>query len=427
VRLDPGATFGRYTIVSLLGEGGMGSVYRALDTKLERPVALKLLRPDRIQDDSHERARGAERLLREAKAAATIAHGNAIAIYDVGEVDETPYIAMELVVGRSLRACIGDATVAIDVRVRWLIQTARALGAAHARGIVHRDVKPENVMLSEDGTIKVLDFGIASSYERSEVTTSTNWAPADYDEWFASFSRDGVLVGTPRYMSPEQLNGASLDGRAAQFSWGVMAYELLAGKPPWLGDTVSYTTLLDLLHKDPTPLEEVAPDVPSKIARAVHRALRKSADERFASMDELISALSPTTTSTTTSSARQWAVMLGVAVASGLGALWLRGSFMNGAPAASSTSTTSTVVATVAPPTMDVPASSPTLPIVDASTTVSTPIVLQVTAPSSKPSTPRDAGVRLTNESNVDAGNFTVVSTPSSGTAAPARFRDPGF
>lgn len=415
MRLDPGATFGRYTIVSLLGEGGMGSVYRAVDTKLERPVALKLLRPDRVKDDTFERAKGADRLLREARAAATITHGNAVAIYDVGEVEGTPYIAMELVVGRSLRACVGDSSVSIETRVRWLVDTARALAAAHARGIVHRDVKPENVMLAEDGAIKVLDFGIASSYGRTDAAaaTATNWAPSDYDEWFASFSRDGVLVGTPRYMSPEQLNGAPLDGRADQFSWGVMAYELLSGEPPWLGDTVSYATLLDLLHKDPTPIQRVAPALPSGLARAVHKSLAKSADERFASMDELILALSEPKPAKA-SNARQWFALAAVATVSGAGALWLGGSFSRTLPPAMSSAgpTTAQVIpAPLAPPTLAATSSAP-------------PMTMPSATPAARVVTSSRGKVESAPPVAADAA---AAPTATASATAPARFRSPGF
>ncbi len=388
----------------------MGSVYRAVDTKLERPVALKLLRPDRVKD-THERAKGADRLLREARAAATIAHANAVAIYDIGEVEGTPYIAMELVVGRSLRACIGDASVSIEARVRWLKDTARALGAAHARGLVHRDVKPENVMLGEDGTIKVLDFGIASSYGRAEVTTATNWAPSDYDEWFASFSRDGVLVGTPRYMSPEQLNGSALDGRADQFSWAVMAYELLSGTPPWLGDTVSYSTLLDLLHKEPAPLQQAAPHVPPLLARAVHKALSKAADERFASMDQLIKALDEPKTAPS-SHAKQWLVMAAVATVSGVSALWLGGSFSDTAKASAPSAQ---------------PASSQVIPAQATAPEVVAPLVATpkpsvLAVPQRVPTITQPRTIEVS-----DAGVVAVAPIASTSATAPARFRDPGF
>ena len=276
----PGETFDRYTLESVLGAGGMGVVYCAVDSKLRRRVALKVLRLDAASgsDGSDGRAR----LLREARAAAALDHANAVSVYDVGEVDGEPFIAMELVHGKSLRAFVGDESVSVDTRVRWLADAARALAAAHKRGLVHRDVKPENVMVrEEDGAIKVLDFGLAKP----------TIASSDVDSGLATVTQQGVVVGTPLYMAPEQLRGDSLDGRADQFAWGVMAYELLAGVSPWrkMGQGVSLA--LEILSSEPAPLVQVAPRVGRVVADVVTRALAKSADARFASMDEIAQAL----------------------------------------------------------------------------------------------------------------------------------------
>lgn len=267
----------------------MGAVYRAVDTRLERRIALKLLRPD---GDPDARARGATRLLHEARAAAALEHVNAVAVHDVGEVESTPYIAMELVVGRSLRSYVGDATVPIANRVRWLVDVAHALDAAHARGLVHRDVKPENVMIREDGTVKVLDFGIAWMPGRAAIEVTRAASRSDVIEaWRSTFTREGSLVGTPRYMSPEQIQGAPIDGRTDQFSWGVMAYELLTGKPPWLGDTSSLTTLFDIVDAEPVPLRRLAPAVSPAVDAVVQRTMRKGPEDRFPSMRAVVAAL----------------------------------------------------------------------------------------------------------------------------------------
>ena len=227
--LKPGDSFDRYTIERLLGQGGMGRVYSARDDKLRRPVALKLLRLT-SGDSKHTSEEGSALLLREARAAAALDHANAISIYDVGEVDGVPFIAMELVDGTPLRARIGDDSIPVDTRVRWLAEVARALAAAHARGLVHRDIKPENVMVRRDGTIKVLDFGIARPQAWSPDKKLSEGAPAfAADEW----KTESTLAGTPRYMAPEQLRRDQLDGRTDQFAWGVLAYELLTGKTPW--------------------------------------------------------------------------------------------------------------------------------------------------------------------------------------------------
>jgi serine/threonine protein kinase len=154
--LKPGDTFERYTIDAAIGQGGMGCVYRAHDSRLDRRVALKV-----ISEGAAARGDADARLLREARAAAALDHPNAVSIFDVGELDGSPYIVMELVSGRTLREAVGDASTPVATRAAWLGDVARALAAAHRRGLVHRDVKPENVMVRDDGVVKVLDFGIA--------------------------------------------------------------------------------------------------------------------------------------------------------------------------------------------------------------------------------------------------------------------------
>ena len=205
----------------------MGRVYRALDPSLGRRVALKVL----IADGKNETARGeaAARMMREARAAAAFMHPNVVAIYDVGQVEGAPFIAMELVTGTTLRACVGNAEISGTQKLAWLIDVARGLGAAHRAGLVHRDMKPENVMITADGVVKVLDFGIARRTEASAVEGSTPTQPAH----LASVTADGLAVGTPQYMAPEQLHASPLDGRCDQYAWGVMAYEMFSGQLPW--------------------------------------------------------------------------------------------------------------------------------------------------------------------------------------------------
>lgn len=270
----------------------MGSVYRAFDTKLQRRVALKLVRSD-APHGAASHARKQERLLREARAAAGIEHVNAIAIHDVGEVGDTTYIAMELVNGRSLREYVGDPGVPLETRLRWLLQAARALAAAHARGLVHRDVKPENVMVRDDGVAKVLDFGIAS-FGGGTLEPGSPGVPvggATAESWSTSLSVDGRFVGTPRYMSPEQLRGDPFDARADQFAWGVMAYELLAGQPPWDLQAMTLSALADAQEKDAAPVRQLAPEVPPPIARIVGRAIERDPSDRFDSMAAVVAAL----------------------------------------------------------------------------------------------------------------------------------------
>jgi serine/threonine protein kinase len=288
VPLLPGETFDRYVIEELLGEGGMGEVYRAVDGRLHRKVALKLLRNAGAIAGTDDGSKGAARMLREARAAAALDHPNAVSIFDVGEHDGAPYIAMELVRGSTLRSYVGNESVSMTRRVRWLTDIARALGAAHKRGLVHRDIKPENVMVRDDDAIKVLDFGIArQSTTRLDPTGATE--PAG----IATITGEGAIVGTPLYMAPEQMRGEKLDGRADQFSWGVVAYEVLTGRVPWHGGNSSYKVLAQILTQDVDPPSRIAPDVPPEVDAVVTRALAKKPDDRFASMEEIVLWLDP--------------------------------------------------------------------------------------------------------------------------------------
>jgi serine/threonine-protein kinase len=218
--LAVGDEFERYRIEAVLGQGGMGQVYRAYDSRLRRRVALKVLRKD-LDGAPADKAPGA-RLLREARAAAALSHPNIVSIFDVGQHGDVPYLAMELVSGRNLRAYVGDASIPLRTKLRWLVDVARALAAAHARGLVHRDVKPENVVVCEDGMVKVLDFGIASlavadaAPDGAAVTVQP--VAAEEPPISATSSTVSRVVGTPRFMSPEQLCGEPLDPRSDQFS-----------------------------------------------------------------------------------------------------------------------------------------------------------------------------------------------------------------
>ncbi|MDI3292072.1 serine/threonine-protein kinase [Polyangium sp. 15x6] len=278
--LSPAETFDRYVIEERLGEGAAGEVYRALDTRLRRKVALKVLRRD-PEMESEAWDRNVARMLREARSAASLTHPNIVAIYDVGEHEGVPFIAMELVAGKTLRSSIGR-DISQSERIELLLQVALALAAAHAVGVVHRDVKPENVMVREDGVAKVLDFGIARRLPGAVTNTQ--------DSGISRLSRltgDGSIVGTPAYMAPEQLLGHEIDARADQFSWGVMAFELLAGRLPFRTDGGGLGLVTSILNDEPRPLE----DAPEELAAIVRRTLAKSPDERFPSMEDLAEAV----------------------------------------------------------------------------------------------------------------------------------------
>ena len=291
--LKPGDRIERYVIDALLGAGGMGEVYRAHDERLQRSVALKILRVEAADSDGGPpSAKKAERMLREARTAAALDHPNVVAVFDVGQVEEpkalrgTTYIAMELIRGATLRAYIGDASIPVAKRVAWLAAIARALGAAHAAGLVHRDVKPENVMIREDGIIKVLDFGIA---KRSVPLAVGRDVPKEQHAP-GTLTEEGLVVGTPVYMAPEQMRGESLDGRADQFSWGVLGYELLAGRIPWTRDGGALGIVSQILSATPRSLRGEQ-GVPVHVAAVVMRALAKDRGARFASMEAVIDAL----------------------------------------------------------------------------------------------------------------------------------------
>ena len=279
----------------------MGKVYVARDTRLNRQVALKILHPASDaagpSDGSERTIEGAARLLREAQSAAALEHPNVVTIYAVGQVgadgEKCPFIAMELIKGRTLRSYCGDSSIPVAMRLRWLVDVARALGAAHKAGLVHRDIKPENVMVREDGVVKVLDFGLAKRTARTGVSTTSSTEA----QVLPSITAKGVAIGTPYYMSPEQMRNETLDGRADQFAWAVMAYELLSGHPTWGKDIDALELVSRILSDHPVPIRSLCDDVPHHVSEAITRAMSKRRGERFETTDALLAALerSPST------------------------------------------------------------------------------------------------------------------------------------
>ncbi|MBL8717113.1 MAG: DUF2378 family protein [Myxococcales bacterium] len=270
--LEVGAHFDRFRIEESLGAGGMGAVYRAFDTRLERQIALKLVRRDAL---GHDETSGdaVERMVREARAAAAIEHPNKVVVYDVGDIDGTPYIAMELVRGVTLRGFIGKPTPQLRERLAHMLAVARVLAVAHEAGVVHRDVKPDNVMLREDGVIKVLDFGLAQKK-----------GAVDYEE---------TVYGTLKYMSPEQVRGQPLDGAADQFAWAVTLFELLTGSIPWSDSAGNAGILAQVVSKPAPRLRERMPDLPGPLDDAIARALEKDPTRRFPSMHAVVASIEP--------------------------------------------------------------------------------------------------------------------------------------
>lgn len=279
--LAAGTIVHRYRVEGVLGNGGMGTVYIARDTHLDRQVALKLLSMGEAPtDDKDARAR----LVREARAAAAINHPHAVTIYDAGDSDHGPYIVMELVEGETLRKRVLEASD-LASKIAWLRQIAEALAAAHDRGLVHRDVKPENIMVRADDIVKVLDFGIARRVQTDADPSAPTLAP------FSTITQGGVPVGTPSYMAPEQLRGERVDSRTDQFAWGVVAYELLGGRLPWRTDGGQLGVVGSILADSPTPIEQLNPDVPPRLAYAISRALSKAPAQRYSDFNALLRSL----------------------------------------------------------------------------------------------------------------------------------------
>ena len=243
--LQAGDKVGRFIVEHVLGEGGMGIVYQARDEHLGRKVALKVVA-------TTGDAEASARVLREARVIAALDHPNAVIIHEGGEINGEPYIAMELVPGQNLRAFVDKPDPITAKRVRWLIEIARVLAAAHRSGIVHRDVKPENIMVRPDGRIKVLDFGIA---RRSGCAVDAAGPTAK--ALIPTVTASGGFVGTPMYTAPEILKGKAADGRSDQFSWAVLAYELLEGKAPWEAPD-ALGIVATMMSDPPKPMQSTA-------------------------------------------------------------------------------------------------------------------------------------------------------------------------
>lgn len=266
---EVGRRFGPYEIEARIGAGGMGSVYRARDPVLGRRVALKvMLRPDAEDPDDDGRAR----FLREARLLASMSSAGIVVVLDVGEVDGTPYLAMEWIDGQPLSVLL-RTPMSSAAALPLLTGIAQSLAAAHRQGVVHRDLKPANIVVGRDGRPTLVDFGIAKRARPAESPHPLTFA-----------TRDDLVLGTPSYMAPEQTSTANVDARADQFAWGVIAYEALAGlHPRHLVGAFPF--------EPPPPLATQCPELPVSVVTAVDRALAVDAAKRFASMDELLAGL----------------------------------------------------------------------------------------------------------------------------------------
>ena len=270
-----GKTLDHYQITEKLGEGGMGVVYKARDTHLDRFAAIKVLPPEKVSDPERKR-----RFIQEAKAASALNHPSIITIYDIDQADGVDFIAMEYVAGKTLDELIPRKGMRLSLALKYAVQIADALARAHGAGIIHRDLKPSNVMVDEHGLVKVLDFGLAKLTE----------AAAPEAETVSTRTGEGAIVGTVAYMSPEQAEGKRIDTRSDIFSFGSMLYEMLTGQRAFRGDTRA-STIASILKEEPKPISQVAEGLPRDAEKIVRRCLRKDPEHRFQTMADLRVAL----------------------------------------------------------------------------------------------------------------------------------------
>jgi len=280
-----GRTIQQYQLLEKLGAGGMGEIYKALDTRLNRTVAIKVLPSAKSGDPERRR-----RFLQEAQAASGLNHPSIITIHDVISDGDTEFMVMEYVQGKTLNDLIPKGGLRVPLLIKYALQMADALSAAHAAGIVHRDLKPANAMVTESGLVKVLDFGLAKLTDRGPVPDNT---ADDRTRTIATapMTVEGSILGTVSYMSPEQAQGKKVDTRSDIFSFGAVLYEMATGARAFEGES-SLSTLSAILRDEAKPMSEVAPDVPLQLEDVIQRCLRKMPDDRWQSMKEIQAALS---------------------------------------------------------------------------------------------------------------------------------------
>src|SRR5690242_1528990 len=273
LRLAKGTRLGDFEILSLIGTGGMGEVYRARDCRLERDVAIKVL--PRFVSFDPERL---HRFEQEAKAAAALNHPNILAVFQMGTYEGAPYLVSELLEGETLREEVKRGPIPPKKAIDYGLQIVRGLAAAHGKGIVHRDLKPENLFVTGDGRIKILDFGLAKLTHQESATQLTKQT---------SDTEPGAVLGTMGYMSPEQVRGQAADHRSDIFAFGAILYEMLSGKRAFQGATAADTTSA-ILNKEPKAISQVVPSVPRVVSQIVHHCLEKDPADRYQSAGELI-------------------------------------------------------------------------------------------------------------------------------------------
>ncbi|UCG50500.1 MAG: protein kinase, partial [Candidatus Latescibacterota bacterium] len=262
-----GQTISHYKVLEKLGEGGMGVVYKAEDTKLKRTVALKFLSPQALGTEDEQ-----ARFIHEAQAAAALNHPNICTVHEIDEAEGQPFIAMEYIEGRSLKSLIESGLLKLEEAQNIAMQIVGGLHEAHRRQVVHRDIKPANIMITDEGRVKIMDFGLAKSPSKTQLT------------------REGTTVGTVAYMSPEQARGEEVDHRTDIWSLGVVLYEMNSGQPPFKGDH-EQAVMYSILNFDPTSPKKIRADIPEPLESIILRTLKKDPKERFQTVDELRRAL----------------------------------------------------------------------------------------------------------------------------------------
>ncbi len=262
--LSPGAKISRYKIIEKIGEGGMGLVYKAQDTRLERTIALKFLPPVLTRDKEAKR-----RFIQEAKASAALNDPQICTIHEIDEAEGQTFIAMEYIEGQSLKETLSSGPLSIDEAVDMILQVAKGLEKAHKKGIVHRDIKPANIMITDEGQAKITDFGLAKL------------------SWGVDLTKTSTIVGTVAYMSPEQARGEEVDLRTDIWSLGAMLYEMLTGERPFQ-KSQEYALIYAILNENPAPLTSLRPDIPGHLEQVVEKALAKKVNQRYQMMNQLM-------------------------------------------------------------------------------------------------------------------------------------------
>jgi serine/threonine-protein kinase len=272
---------GHYKIIEQIGTGGMGEVYLAKDTKLDRKVAIKILHETFSEDQSN-----LQRFIQEAKTASGLNHPNILVIHEIGETESSQYIVSEHIEGKTLREFTKNKSLKLTDVLDYSLQIAGALSAAHKADLVHRDIKPENIMIRPDGFVKILDFGLAKLIEQKNLSVSS----LENETLKQNQTAKGVIMGTVNYMSPEQTKGKKVDERTDIFSFGVVLYEMITGHNPFASETTS-ETIAAILKSNPKPLNSYVPNIPQKLEEIVNKSLRKDSKKRYQNAKDLLNDL----------------------------------------------------------------------------------------------------------------------------------------